>query len=89
MTLGASARQVAKMVLLRGLALVAAGVAAGLVASFWATRLIQQLMFGIETTDPVTFVATAAAFAVVAAIACLVPAYRASRVDPVLTLKAE
>ncbi len=89
MTLGASTRQVAMMVLSRGLAVVAAGVAAGLVASFWATRLIQQLLFGIETTDPITFFATAAAFAVVAAIACVVPAYRASRVDPVLTLRAE
>jgi ABC-type antimicrobial peptide transport system permease subunit len=89
MTLGASALQVAKMVLSRGLALVAAGVAAGSLASFWTTRVIRRLLFGIDSTDPITFVSTALGFALVAAIACLVPAYRASRVDPVLTLKAE
>ena len=89
MTLGATARQVAKLVLSRGMALVLTGIAIGLVAAFWATGLIQRLLFGIESTDAVTFIATALGFALVATIACLIPAVRAARVDPVLTLKAE
>jgi len=88
-TLGASARQVANFVLTRGMALVAIGVAVGLVASYWATSLLQRLLFGIEPTDPLTFLATATGFAVVATLACLVPALRATQVNPVIILKAE
>jgi putative ABC transport system permease protein len=89
MTLGASARHVAKLVLTRGMALVAIGVAVGLVASYWATSLLESLLFGIEPTDPLTFLTTAAGFAAVATIACLVPALRATRVNPAIILKAE
>ena len=89
MTLGATARQVANLVLSRGMALVLTGIAIGLVAAFWATGLIQRLLFGVESTDAATFIATALGFSLVATIACLIPAVRAARVDPVLTLKAE
>jgi predicted permease len=89
MALGASSRQVANLVLTRGLALVAIGVFFGVVASFWTTNLIQQQLFGVEAFDPVTFAATALGFGVVALMACLLPAWRATRVDPVLTLQAE
>jgi len=89
MTLGATARHVANLVLTRGMALVATGVAIGLIASYWATNLVQRLLFGIERTDPLTFLATATGFAAVATIACLVPALRATRVNPVIILKAE
>ena len=89
MTLGASARQVANFVLTRGMALVAIGVAVGLVASYWATSLLQRLLFGIEPTDPLTFLVTATGFAIVATLACLVPALRATQVNPVIILKAE
>ena len=89
MTLGATARQVANLVLSRGMALVLTGIAIGMVAAFWATGLIQRLLFGVESTDAATFVATALGFSFVATIACLIPAVRAARVDPVLTLKAE
>jgi len=88
-TFGATARQVANLVLTRGMALVAVGVAIGLVASYWATRLVQRLLFGVESTDPLTFITTALGFAVVATIACLVPALRATRVNPAIILKAE
>jgi len=71
------------------MALVAIGVAVGLVASYWATSLLQRLLFGIEPTDPLTFLATATGFAVVATLACLVPALRATQVNPVIILKAE
>jgi predicted lysophospholipase L1 biosynthesis ABC-type transport system permease subunit len=88
-TFGATARQVANLVLTRGMALVAVGVAVGLVASYWATSFVQRLLFGVESTDPLTFLTTALGFAVVATIACLVPALRATRVNPVIILKAE
>jgi predicted permease len=89
MSLGATARQVANLVLSRGMALVATGVSMGLVGSYWATRLVQRLLFGIERTDPVTYLAAALGFAFVAVLACLVPAVRAAHVDPVIVLKAE
>ncbi len=89
MALGANARQVANLVLTRGMALVAIGVVVGVVASYWATNLIQQQLFGVEATDPFTFIVTALGFGLVALLACLLPAWRATRVDPVLTLQAE
>jgi putative ABC transport system permease protein len=89
MTLGASPPQVANLVLTRGMALVTIGIAVGLVASYWATNLVQRMLFGIEPTDPLTFLATATGFSAVATIACLVPALRATRVNPVIILKAE
>jgi putative ABC transport system permease protein len=89
MALGATARQVAHLVLSRGLLLVAVGLVAGLIMSFWATSLLQRLLFGVEAGDPVTFLTTALGFGLVAALACLVPAWQATRVNPVVTLKAE
>jgi putative ABC transport system permease protein len=89
MSLGGTARQVANLVLARGMVLVAIGVAVGLVASYWATSLVQRLLFGVESTDPLTFLTTALGFVVVATIACLVPALRATRVNPVIIMKAE
>jgi len=89
MALGATARQVGSLVLSRGLVLVAIGLVVGLIASFWATTIIQRLLYGIQASDPITFLSTAVGFGVVAALACLVPAWRATRVNPVVTLKAE
>jgi putative ABC transport system permease protein len=89
MALGASARQVAKMILSRGMGLVLLGLIAGVAASLWATRFIQQQLYGVESYDPATFVVTALGFGFVALFACLVPAWRATRVDPVTTLQAE
>jgi len=51
--------------------------------------LIQSYLFGIRPNDPATFVMTAAAFAIVAALACYIPAQRAARVDPMTTLREE
>jgi len=69
--------------------MVAVGLVVGLVLSYWATNLIQQLLFGIEPTDPATFMAAALGFGLVALVACLLPAWRATRVDPVTILQAE
>jgi predicted permease len=87
--LGASSREVLALVLRRGLALTGAGVVAGLLAALAATRLLAGLLFGVEATDPLTFVVVATTLLAVAAMACWVPARRAARVDPVVALKAE
>jgi len=89
MALGATNRHVANLVLSRGLALVAIGLVVGLTASFWATNIIQRLLYGIQAGDPITFLSTAVGFGLVATLACLVPAWRATRVNPVVTLKVE
>ena len=68
--------------------LVAVGLAVGLVSSVWATDLIQSFLFGVGSTDPITFLVTALGLVAVGVIACLVPAWRAMRADPVFTLRA-
>jgi predicted permease len=87
--LGAGARDIIRLVLRRGVALVALGIAVGLVGAFWVTRLIQQMLFTIEPTDPATFATVSLFFALVGLIACLIPAWRALRVDPLTALQAE
>jgi putative ABC transport system permease protein len=89
MALGASRQRVAKRVLARGMGMVGVGLGLGLAGSYWATRLIQQLLFGVEPTDPAAYAAAALGFGTVALAACLLPAWRATRVDPVMILKAE
>jgi ABC-type antimicrobial peptide transport system permease subunit len=69
--------------------MVAAGLVLGVAGSYWATRLIQQLLFGVGPTDPATFIFSALAFGLVALLACLLPAWRATRIDPVMILQAE
>jgi len=87
--LGATRRQVAKLILSRGMGMVVVGLLFGLAGSYWATRLIQQLLFEIEPTDPATFILTASFFAAVALLACLLPAMRATRIDPAIIIQAE
>jgi predicted permease len=87
--LGAVPREILGLVLSQGAWLAALGIAAGLAGAFAATRLLASLLFGVGPTDPATFVATATALAVVAALASLLPALRAVRTDPVDALRAE
>jgi putative ABC transport system permease protein len=87
--MGASGRNILKLVLNRGLLLVGIGLVVGVAGAIGATRLIQQQLFNVEATDPATFVAVSSLFAGIATLACLVPAIRALRVDPVKTLQAE
>jgi predicted permease len=87
MALGASRRGVSFMVLRQGLALAGAGVAIGLVASAAATRALAGLIYGVSTRDPVTFAGVAGVLLVVAALASLVPAHRATRLDPLEALR--
>jgi predicted permease len=89
MALGAQAADVLRMVVASGMTLVAAGVVIGLVAALALTRVMAGLLFGVSHTDPVTFVAVPAILIAVALAASLLPAYRATRVDPMTALRNE
>jgi len=87
--LGAQPGQILKMVMREGLSMIVAGVAIGLVAAIALTRLLGGLLYGVSPTDPISLAAVAALFALVAALACYVPARRAMRVDPVIAMRSE
>jgi ABC-type antimicrobial peptide transport system permease subunit len=67
--------------------LVAAGILVGVGISAWATRFVATLLFGLETRDPLTFVATSVTLVIVGTVAAWLPAYRASRLDPAAVLR--
>ncbi len=87
LALGARAADVLRMMLGSGARLIGMGVVGGLLGAFALTRVVASMLFGVSTTDPVTFVAMTAVLAAVALLACYLPARRASRVDPVVALR--
>jgi len=89
MALGATGSDTVMMIMRRGFVLVGIGLVPGLAAAFFGTRLIQQLLFGVGAVDPVSYLGAALFLFVVAAVACLLPALRAVRIDPVKALRAE
>jgi putative ABC transport system permease protein len=89
MALGAARGEVVRLVLGRGLRIVAAGTALGLVAAYAGARVIERQLFGVPAADPTTFLLVPLVLVGVAAVACLVPARRAARVDPAIALSAE
>ena len=89
MALGATSRGVLGMVIGRGLALTGAGVAIGLVLAAAGTRAMKTLLYGVDAIDPATFAGVAALLAVIAVLACWIPARRASRLDPIVVLREE
>jgi len=89
LALGAKSSDVLWMVVGRGLWLAGFGVAIGLVAALALTRLMQGVLYGVTPTDPLTFVGVAAALLAVAGFASWLPARRATRVDPLVALRAE
>ncbi|HEV7377153.1 MAG TPA: ABC transporter permease [Pyrinomonadaceae bacterium] len=87
--LGAQIRDVIKLVLKQGLALALVGLAAGLLVSFFMTKLMSSLLFGVSATDPITFGSVAFILLFVALLACYIPARRAAKVDPNVALRYE
>lgn len=89
MALGAAVPDVIRLVLGQGLGLVVAGMVAGVLGAFGATRLLRSFLFGVEPHDPLTFTAVILVLGAVALLACYLPARRAARVDPIVALRAE
>ena len=89
MALGAARTTVLKLVLRQGMSLVAIGLAIGIAGALALTRYLESQLFGVKPTDPVTFTLVAVVLATVALVATLVPALRATRVDPMVALRQE
>jgi len=89
MALGASATAVRGLFLRQALLLAGIGLAAGIAASTAAARVLSGLLYGVTPTDPLTYAAVALLFLLVAMLASWIPAWRASRVDPVIALRHE
>jgi putative ABC transport system permease protein len=89
MALGAKPRDVLKLVVRQAMLLALGGVGIGLIASFALTRLMKGLLFSVSVTDPMTFVAIAVLMTLIALLACLIPARRATKVDPLIALRYE
>ena len=89
MALGAQSSSVGLLILKQGMALALIGSAIGLALAFGGTRLLQSILYGVSAVDPITFATVAFLLAVVALLACWLPAYRAARVDPMIALRNE
>src|SRR5688572_10131545 len=89
MALGATRREVATMILAQGSRLATIGITVGLVAAFVMRKVVEQLLYGIEASDPLTFTLVPIVLVVVALAASVLPALRATRVDPAVAMRAE
>jgi len=89
MALGAQVGDVLRLVLTDGMRPALAGVGVGGITALYLTRLLSKMIYGIGPTDPITFVAVRLLLTTVAGAACLLPAWRATRVDPILSLRDE
>jgi ABC-type antimicrobial peptide transport system permease subunit len=89
LALGAQRLDVLWLIVRQGIGMAAAGAAAGLFGAWAFRKAVAQLVFGISPADPMTFLAAAALLVGLAAAACLAPARRAMRVDPIVALRYE
>ena len=87
MALGATARNIFGIIVKQGVGLSAAGIAIGVVAALWLTRLMATLLVGVRPTDPATYLGIAAFFLAIAAAACSIPALRAAKLQPLIALR--
>lgn len=87
--LGAEARDIVLVVLGQGMRLAATGLALGMVIALGLSRIMSSLLYGVSPGDPATFAFVAPVSAAVAALACIVPAWRASRIDPAAAIRSE
>ena len=89
LALGAHAADVRALIIRQGLLLTAFGLAVGLIVSLLATPVLQSMLVNLPATDSVTFAGVSALLVAIALVACSVPAMRATRIDPIATLRAE
>jgi ABC-type antimicrobial peptide transport system permease subunit len=89
MALGAASRDVVRMVLLEGLKPTLAGLVLGILGAAALGRVLTSLIFGVTAHDAITFAVVSGVVLAVGMVACLVPAFRATRVDPLQALRAE
>ena len=87
--LGAQSRHVLRLIVGQGIGLALIGVGIGLAAAFLLTRAIKSLLVGVSPTDPLTFLAISVLLLLTAFIASLIPARRATKVDPLVALRSE
>ena len=87
--LGAARSDVLLLIMKQGMSLALIGLAAGLLVGFGAARLIVKLLFGVNPTDPITFMGVTILLGLVAGLACYIPARRATKVDPLVALRYE
>jgi len=89
LALGAQTAQVKNMVVLQGMRLALAGIVVGVAAAFGLARFMESFLFGVETRDPLAFFGVPVLLGLVALLAAWIPARQASRVDPIIALRAE
>jgi len=89
MALGATQRGILSLVVRQGMTLAAFGAALGLIGAFALTRLLGSLLFGVKATDPLTFFGISIVLVAIALLASYIPARRAARIDPMISLRCE
>ncbi|HEV8204358.1 MAG TPA: ABC transporter permease [Pyrinomonadaceae bacterium] len=89
MALGANRSDVLRLVVRQGMKMAFVGLVLGLIGAFFVSRVLIGMLYGVSPTDPLTFTGVSIVLLVVALLACLIPARRATRVDPIVALRAE